>query len=155
MWPHARAVCASLGLISPFLEQVFSVPPAAAESGGEEFATWSGFVQTDAVKKELGLHAVSAVWECFEPSVFPSRSKASLHRFLTRSPPQGVRACSRNQVGAAPVEHLTHWHWESDGPYDLVGTGDLKVGRKRPFLIFLKLPFFDDINTTAVPTKKY
>lgn len=43
MWPQARAVCANLGLIGPFLEQVFSVLHTVAESRGEEFATWSEF----------------------------------------------------------------------------------------------------------------
>lgn len=42
----------------------------------------------------------------------------------------------------SPVENLTHLCWESDGPYDLVETGDLNVGRKKtiPFFFFLKLP---------------
>lgn len=53
---------------------------------------------------------------------------------------RGVGAWSRSQV-ASPVENLTHLRWEPGGPCDLVGTADLKVGWKRPFLIFLKVAF--------------
>lgn len=44
VWPQARAVYANLELISPFLEQVFSVRHTVAESRGEEFATRLEFI---------------------------------------------------------------------------------------------------------------
>lgn len=101
------------------------------------------------------MHAVSAVEECLEPSVVSSKSKAPLHTcpdpFSTpRSQSLLKEPRSFIQVLISSAENLTHLTtlgaWWS---YDLIGTDDLELGKKKPFSLILKrkLAFLSEIKT--------